>query len=202
MEQLAGAITVWLIRQEAIEEDSRELYEYAVHSFFLGIAPLVYAVIIGGVMGELKISVTLILPFMMIRKFSGGFHAKKEWVCLISSCLLLHGCILAASHLRHSLLFGVFVFMGVVCLMIFSPMDSENRRLEPDEKKLRKRDAAIISLIFYVVYIVLLLSRAEKYAVGIGVGILLTAGLQTPCILPKVTKKAKKMSFRDKAIEK
>lgn len=202
MEQLAGVITAWLIRHEAIKEGQRELYEYAVHSFFLGIAPLIYAVIIGGIAGELKVSVTLTIPFMMIRKFSGGFHAKKEWVCLVSSCLLLYGCILAASHLRHTIVFSIFVLMGVICLMAFSPVDSENRRLEPDEKNLRKRDAAIISLIFYAVYLVLMLSGKERYAICIGVGILLTVGLQMPCVLQKMTKKAKKLSFRGTTIEK
>ena len=31
----------------------------------------------------------MILPFMLIRKFSGGFHLKSSTVCLVSSTLLL-----------------------------------------------------------------------------------------------------------------
>lgn len=63
MKHWAGMITTWLIRQEAIDEGDRELYEYAAHSFFLAIAPFAYALIIGGMMGELKISLILVIPF-------------------------------------------------------------------------------------------------------------------------------------------
>ncbi len=202
MEQLAGVIVSWLIRQEAIEEESRELYEYAVHSFFLGITPLIYAVIIGGLMGEVRTSIVLILPFMIIRKFSGGFHAKREWVCLVSSCLLLFGCIFTASHIEHNVLFDAIVIWAVVSLIVCSPIDSENRRLEPDEKKLRKKETTIISLFFYIVYIGLLLLGKQSYAVCIGTGMILTAGLQVPCIIKNIAKKCRKMSFHDTRIEK
>lgn len=202
MEHLAGMITTWLIGQEVIDEGDRELYEYAAHSFFLAIAPFAYALIIGGMMGELKVSLILVIPFAVIRKYSGGFHAKREWTCLVSSCLLLCGCIWAASRIQQSALFGVLVLLGVGWLITFSPVDSENRRLELDEKKLRKKEAAVLSLVFYMIYIVLLLFGKERYAVCVGVGILQTAGLQVPCILQKMTKKVKNMSFHSRWVEK
>lgn len=87
MKQLAGIMVSWLIRHEAIEKNQRELYEYAVHCLFLEMMPMLYAVIIGGIMGELSRSMVLVLPFMIIRKYSGGFHARSEWTCLLSSCL-------------------------------------------------------------------------------------------------------------------
>ena len=37
-----------------------------------------YALIIGRMMGELKVSLTLVIPFAVIRKYSGCFHAKRE----------------------------------------------------------------------------------------------------------------------------
>lgn len=202
MKHWAGMITTWLIRQEAIDEGDRELYEYAAHSFFLAIAPFAYALIIGGMMGELKISLILVIPFAVTRKYSGGFHAKSEWTCLVSSCLLLFGCILAASRIQQSTLFGVLVLMSVIWLIIFSPVDSENRRLELDEKKLRKKEAAVLSLAFFLLYIVLLLFGKERYAVCVGVGILQTAGLQVPCILQKMTKKVINMLFHSRQVEK
>lgn len=202
MEYLAGVITTWLIRQGAIKADERELYEYAAHSFFLTIAPFAYALVIGGILGAINVCLILVVPFVVIRKYSGGFHAKREWTCLIGSCLLLFGCILIASRMRNDALFGGLVLLGVVWLVIFSPVDSENRRLEPDEKKLRKRDAAVLAALFCLIYIALSAFGRERYAVCVGVGILLTAGLQIPCILQKMTKKFKNRSFQSRGIEK
>lgn len=202
MEHLAGMITTWLIRQEAIEANERELYEYASHSFYLAIAPFLYAFIIGGMLGELRVGFILVIPFAVIRKYSGGFHAKREWTCLISSCLLLCGCILIAARLQNSKAFGGVVLLGVIGLAIFSPIDSENRRLQTDEKKLRKRDTIVLALLFYFIYLALSLLRRDRYAVCIGVGILQTAGLQVPCVLQNMTKKIKNMSFHPKWVEK
>lgn len=202
MKYLAGVITRWLIRQGAVEEGEQELYEYAAHSFFLAIAPFVYALIIGGMMGELKVSLTLVIPFAIIRKYSGGFHAKREWTCMISSCLLLFGCIWAASRIQSGTWFGVLVLLGVIWLIVFSPVDSENRRLEPDERKQRKKETAILTLVFYFIYIAWLLFGKERYAVCVGVGILQTAGLQLPCILQKMTEKAGNKSFHSGGVEK
>ena len=202
MKYLAGVITTWLIRQGAIKEGEQELYEYAAHSFFLAIAPFAYALVIGGILGELNVRLILVIPFVVIRKYSGGFHAKREWTCLIGSCLLLFGCILMASRMHNTTLLGGMVLLGVVWLVVFSPVDSENRRLEPDEKKLRKRDVAVLASLFYLIYIVLSAFGRERYAVCVGVGILLTAGLQIPCILQKMTKKFKNRSFHSKGVEK
>lgn len=144
----------------------------------------------------------LVIPFAVIRKYSGGFHAKREWTCLISSCLLLCGCILIAARLQNSKAFGGVVLLGVIGLAIFSPIDSENRRLETDEKKLRKRDTIVLALLFYFIYLALSLLRRDRCAVCIGVGILQTAGLQVPCVLQNMTKKIKNMSFHPKWVEK
>lgn len=202
MERLAGVIVRWLIRQEAISKNDSELYAYAVHCFFLGIAPFIYAVVIGGIMGELKVSITLIIPFMVIRKLSGGFHTKKEWVCLMSSCLLLCVSIYTASSILHCVLYDSIVLLAVIELIVFSPIDSENRRLEKWEKKLRKREVAMLSLLFYGIYLGLLFLMKERMAISIGMGLILTAGLQMPCVWEELTKKIKKLSFRDKTVEK
>ena len=202
MQRLAGIIVKWLIGQEAIRESDYDLYEYAVHSFFLGIAPLIYAVVIGGIMGKLIFSIILVIPFIVIRKFSGGYHAKKEWVCLMSSCLLLYVCVYIASNMQHHMLFDGIVGLSVGWLIAFSPLDSENRRLEIWEKKRRKKEVVVLSMAFLVIYIGLLSGEEEQIANSIGMGIFLTVVLQIPCVLSKLTKMRGKMSFHGKKVEK
>ncbi len=62
MQKYAGTIITWLICQQAIQEQDRELYTYALYNMVL-----------------------LIIPFMMLRKFSGGFHAKTPLRCMAIS---------------------------------------------------------------------------------------------------------------------
>ncbi len=72
-----------------------------------------------------------------------------------------------------------------VSLILFSPVDSENKRMSVKEKKLFHFIAMIISLLFVFVYILLLQYNLHHYAVCIALGLILAATLQYPCILKK-----------------
>ena len=90
---LAGRMTEWLIIHGAVEEEDRDLYEYASICLLMTAAPLFLAILVGGVMGELRTAVLMILPFMVLRKISGGYHAKHAATCLVCSSGLLVLCI-------------------------------------------------------------------------------------------------------------
>lgn len=179
-------ITTWLIKNGVVKTEERELYEYAVHSLVLSLAPLVIVMIIGSFMGAVKESILFILPFMAIRKFSGGFHAKHEWICLMSSCSLLFLCVFAVSKITYSAVLGSVTLGAVISLSLLSPIDSDNRRLSADEKKKYKRITRIIAGLFFGIFVLLAGLRAGKYAGCIAVGLILSAFLQFPCVLQRL----------------
>lgn len=179
-------ITTWLIRNGVVKAGERELYEYAVHSLALSLAPLVIVVIMGGFMGVVKESILFILPFMAIRKFSGGFHAKHEWICLMSSCGLLFLCVFAVSKITYNVALGVVTLGAVISLSLFSPIDSDNRRLSADEKIKYRRITHIMAGLFFGIFVLLAGLRAKKYAGCIAVGLILSASLQFPCLLQRL----------------
>ena len=74
----AGKIAQQLWLSEIISEDERELYQYAIFSIMSTIIPLIMVMIIGGILGLMKNGIVMIIPFLVIRKFSGGFHAKRD----------------------------------------------------------------------------------------------------------------------------
>ena len=93
IEGCINALTDWLTESGAIGDKEKELYSYATLSAILMVFPLVLASIIGLFFGYIKYSIIVVLPFMLLRKFSGGFHAKHLWICLLSSSILLFLCI-------------------------------------------------------------------------------------------------------------
>ena len=136
-------------------------------------------------MGALWESLVMILPFMCIRKFSGGYHAKRASVCMIASCVILCMCIYWASHMEYHVVLSVVMAIAVVSLAINSPIDSESRRLENDEIARYKRVTIAFSGVSLFIHIVLLLLGVERYAVCVAVGLLLSACLQLPCIIQR-----------------
>lgn len=188
MQGITGAVAEWLIQKQAIEETERELYEYAVHSLIMLIAPLFMALGIGGLFGEFEMSIVFILPFMILRKYSGGYHAKSQWVCLILSSLLLAVCFWVAEYLVAGLVLSIVLILSSISLAIFSPVDSENRRLSEEEQKAFSKTGRILVVLFLLAYIILLALGKNKSALYLALGVILTAGLQLPCILQKLKK--------------
>ena len=65
----------WLIKSKAIKDNERELYEYALYSIVLLLSPAFISIAIGCIMGIPINGVLMVIPFLFLRKFSGGFHA-------------------------------------------------------------------------------------------------------------------------------
>lgn len=178
----AGRIVEWLIGCNTIGNEDRELYEYAVYSLFLWVVPLFFAVITGVCLGKVEQSITIVVPFMLTRKFSGGVHAKYPWVCFICSCTLLGICTYLSGYLIYSWKIALITAAAVVWLGYFSPIEHENKRLDGNERKLYKKITIMITSISWCVEVVLYLLDQGEYAICISLGILLTAGLQWPVI--------------------
>lgn len=151
----------------------------------MSVVPFFLLMAIGGMMGKLKLSIVLILPFISLRKYSGGFHAKHTWTCLLGSSVLLFWCFEIAEKIQCGIKLNSAIILAIFSLIICSPIDSENRRLQKEEKRRYKRTAGLIAVIFLGLYIFLIICRAEQYAVYIAVGVILAAVLQIPCMLQR-----------------
>ena len=185
IEKCADKVACWLVRCRVIEESDRELYEYAAISFFMSLAPLVLGLIFGLVMGGVKQSIFIILPFMVIRKFSGGYHAKRAWICLVTSSAIVFLCIKLSFLISCSAGLILAAAAATASLCIFSPVENENRRLDEEEKKQYKGTTIKLASVFLVIGILFCLFGLQTYAVCIFIGIILTACLQLPCIIKR-----------------
>lgn len=186
MKYLSECITTWLIKHGAVDREDRELYEYAAYSLIITISPLFIIMVIGCAMGETIESILIIIPFMLIRKFSGGFHAKHAWVCMISSCGILFLCVYIVAHIQYSIFINIIMICATISLILLSPIDSENRRLELSEIKKYKITTIVMVMIFAIIYCLFLFIGQKTYAICIAEGAVLTAALQIPCMFEKM----------------
>lgn len=191
MEKCTDTVVNWMIRCNAINEEDKELYKYALYSFFLLIAPLILAVGIGFCVGSVKHSVFLIFPFMVLRKFSGGYHAKNLHTCILGSGFLLFLCTMLSMHVQCDWKLAIATVIASVSLIVFSPIESANRRLDTDERRTYKKLTLFFVIFFGLIDIILFLLEKYIYAICFSVGILLTAGLQVPCVVIKLANRPK-----------
>ena len=185
---MSSAIARWLLHAGAISDNDRELYEYAAYSFLFSLLPLCLVVILGCITGMVIEGLLMILPFMLIRKFSGGFHLKSPGICLLSSTLLLSAFLFLIRLVvdKQPMIFFTFL-VAASALQIFlcSPIDNDARKLNEKERLAFKMTARVMSVLFLTVYIVLLLLGQPHFSVPVGTGIILTALLQVPCFFTR-----------------
>ncbi len=186
MEKCANIIADWLISCKVVEETDKELYSYAVHSILLSLSPLALAIGFGICMGCVRQSVMIIMPFVIIRKFSGGYHTKHAWSCLLWSCLLLLLCITISFYIKCGWEIALVTVGAAVSLILNSPIDNVNRELDQEEHHRYKKITTVLVLVFALTTVLLFECRLYTYSLCISIGIVLSAGLQLPCIFKKV----------------
>lgn len=188
---VSEGISKWLEKEGAISSEHHALFAYAAYSLIFGMMPVLIISFWGIVFGMLQEGLLMILPFMAIRKFSGGLHMKSAKQCIFFSTILL----LAALRMirviicaNQCTILTVLVVISVLCIFAFSPLDNETRRLTPIEKKTFRMIARVISVIAMLLYLILQAAELVSIAVPVGVGILITAFLQLPCIISRIVR--------------
>lgn len=179
------ALSGWLVQQNAIKSSDRELFEYAMYSFLVSVMPLAIFLIASGVIGMLPEGLLIVIPFMVIRKFSGGYHAKHAYTCMLISVGLLVSGFYVVIHAECTWIVHMLAIISGVSVIINSPIDSENKKLEEDEFNQYRCITYLLVIITIILYFALITLNQSYYAICLMVGLVLTAILQLPCIVKK-----------------
>lgn len=189
MEHVLRVLSGWLIQQDAIKSDDRELYEYAMYSFLVSVMPLAIFLVVSGVIGMLAEGLLIVIPFMVTRKFSGGYHAGHAYICMMISVLLLTSSFYIVNHVECNWIVHILAAISGLSVVVNSPIDSENKKLEEDEMNQYRRTTCLLVIITFILYSALIALNQRHYAVCLAVSLVLTAILQLPCIIQRSKKR-------------
>lgn len=176
----------WLLSTGAISSSDVQLYEYAAYCLFFNLIPFALVSVIGGLMGMPAEGLLMIVPFILIRKFSGGFHLSSPLSCFISSTIFLS---LFLLFVKLTIAYRLFMYhvclvaTAELCVFLLSPIDSAARRLSAEEVKAFRKIARIVSVSILLVYVVFSIVGMYRVSIPIGTGIIITAILQLPCMV-------------------
>lgn len=145
-------IATWLINNGSIDEEEREIYEYAIQSLKLLIMPILYAVFIGWVLQEWIITMEYVFLFSILRKFSGGYHAKTELQCMLFSLGTIYSAVYLVNKWAIGFHLNICYILSVLILLKYSPVDSENRKLDKEERKKSHRIILFMQILLIVMY--------------------------------------------------
>lgn len=188
MRHIAKVVAEWLVNTGVISVTLQEVYEYGIFSLLFSLLPLMVVILLSIPLGMVMEGCIMVVPFILLRKFTGGFHFSTPLPCMILSVTLLLSALIAIKYTMHYhsyFILSVLVAFSVLPIIVYSPIDSQSRKLTENEKKTFKKVAIVLSCAFVAAYFVLSLLSLSRFAVPIGFGIFLTALLQVPCCFSK-----------------
>lgn len=150
----------WLIRKGTIQQEEQAVYEYSFEvlysDLFYALIGLALALLLRGVLATLL----FLAGFFTLRKFAGGYHASSYIRChLLFACNQV-AAILLFHLIPHNVIFPVVTAMlaaSSVCVLVFAPVDNENRPFSGSERKYFRRMSLIMLAVVWAVFALLLL---------------------------------------------
>jgi accessory gene regulator B len=142
-------ITDGLVNNGVITNEDRELYAYGFYTGALMLLNVVTTLVIGLIFGMVLESIVLMMVYIPLRSYSGGYHAKTAFHCYLFSTIAMLAALLGIK---------LIVWTGFICLiaalvtggMIFllSPVENANKPLDQIETVVYKKRARTIFIIF------------------------------------------------------
>lgn len=162
--KLSCKITEWFVDKKIISSDEREIYQYSVEVLLSDAIYLFVAFLTALLTNSLLASIAFLLGFLLLRKFSGGYHASTYlrchflfWVNQILMIAVYY--LLPGEYSRIASL--IFISISIVCVFVLAPVENENKPLSDKEK--RKYGFLSKMVIIFDAAVVLVLSITEVY---------------------------------------
>ena len=127
-----------LCESQMIGEEDKLLYIYGFFVLYTRFFFLIVTVFFSFWFGIVWQGTLMYFIFSLIRSYAGGVHASKESICLVATTTALIACIIVLSlFLQWDNLIQptIILICEWICIMLLSPMDTEEKRLSLEEKK-------------------------------------------------------------------
>lgn len=151
-----------LCTNDNLEQDDRELYIYGFFMLFSKVFYFLLTTVLGLMFGIVLESIAFYILFTVIRGYAGGVHASTERACMICTSLLLLTCTAA---MKVCIVYSLFVLpiimlvLSTIYIIALSPLDTEEKRLSEEEKKVYRRKTHLFTTIILLVAVLSLICK-------------------------------------------
>ncbi len=162
--KITQRITDELVSNKIIDPEDRELYTYGLQQGSLILLNTLTILIVGKIFSMLWQSVVFMTTYIPLRTYSGGYHARTQLKCYISSVVLIVAVLLGIRFIpwTNFIIIMISIISGLV-IYIFSPVEDSNKPLDTIEVKVYRKKARMI-LVFELSLILLIVSIQNNVA--------------------------------------
>lgn len=148
--ELATKITNNLLKNNKILKEDAEIYIYSFQIILSTIVSSLFIILWAILFKQILSTFIFFLGFFLCRTFSGGYHAQSQIGCFLLTqvIFILYLFIVSFSDITESrILLILITIFTTINVLIFAPVDSENKPFSADEKIKFKRKSRFFMLI-------------------------------------------------------
>jgi len=168
-------VSSYLILNEIIDSEEREVYEYSFELLLSATFSLIVLIGIAITTGTMFFTILYLIGFIPLRLVAGGYHAKNHFRCFlilmfVYSLFLLTTFILSSMQMTIVSLINIAV--SILLVILFAPSEDKNKPTSHEEIVLFKRRSRFL-IIGYAVFICALIILVHdikiSYSITMGV---------------------------------
>lgn len=168
---VALIIADFFVSKDVITEEEKEVCAYGMELIISGIISIALVLIIGLITGNIWYSVVYNMMMVVIRIYTGGYHADTHIRCNVCYCmtfLISIALLRVKMHIKTELAIWIIALAGYLIIVLNAPLEHHNKKLTMKQKE----DYMVISamlgiasiLISFVLNIMGIAIRNGKYS--------------------------------------
>ena len=146
IEKIAGKMATKQVKNGVIDESQKAVYHYGYTVLMEMSINIVLTLLVGFCSGKLLLVILFSLMFIPLRSYCGGWHASRDWMCMLFSLGTLLTVVLVE---QFPLMLWIILFevISLVVILLLAPMDSNTKRLNEKEKRAFRNIARLILIL-------------------------------------------------------
>lgn len=154
--QVSKKITDRWIDKGIIKAEDSDIYQFGLEQLGMNLLNVGTALLAGLFLHEILPCVVFLAAFIMLRPYAGGYHAATRIGCyfLTTTAVITSLLVVRFVNLNNMVMLVMFCLMSSV-LLVCSPMDTENRRLDKEEIAYNKKRAFGVWMLETIIGLVL-----------------------------------------------
>ena len=168
LSSLSQKLVKHMIYMGVVSADDEDIHLHGVNQGFLMLLNIATSVFIGIITRTFAYVSVFLLTIIMLRSFAGGYHASTPFRCYTMSSVMVGLVAFLSSHIQfnYCITAGFLVAIGIFIILL-SPVDSANKRLDELEVRVYKRKTAKICIVEVIIALVFIPVGLRFVTVGI-----------------------------------
>lgn len=158
---LSLKITSFLENNMRIEPDMVDIYRYGIEVTLSSLLNIILIFIVGVLTNDILVSITFLCVFILLRSFTGGYHATTYMRCNMIMVLTFLSVKAIGIFLFHQSLCIklIILFVFLLPVIVFTPVKNIHKVLSEQKRKSNRIFAIVTYITFAIISVVIVYNK-------------------------------------------